>query len=387
MKLGAQAWLDGEGSQAVAAALDVGGGSTRLVGGAVRDSLLDLPVNDIDFATILAPADVVARLEAAGLKAVPTGIAHGTVTAVARGFHAEVTTLRRDVATDGRHATVAFTDDWRADAARRDFTINALYANPVSGAVDDFFGGLDDLSARRVRFIGTALDRIAEDHLRILRFFRFSARFARAIDPDGLAACTARANDLMALSRERVRDELMKLILVGDPVPTLAVMLDHGILAPVLPEIDRARLGDLVRLRAAEGALGARSGFARRLAAVLPVEAGILDDIATRLRLSNADRKRLVLTADRGRSLGEMAYRDGLDSALDRGLLSETSGLAAFVATWSKPVLPISGRHLIARGLAPGPDVSRRLGDVERDWIAAGFPADIDPIVARVLAR
>jgi poly(A) polymerase len=387
MKLGPQAWLDRAGAQAIAAALDVGGGSTRLVGGAVRDGLLGLPVSDIDFATVFPPAEVVARLEGAGLKAVPTGIAHGTVTAVAKGFHAEVTTLRRDVATDGRHATVAFTDDWRADAARRDFTINALYANPVSGAVDDYFGGLDDLAARRVRFIGVALDRIAEDHLRILRFFRFSARFARTIDADGLAACAARANDLMALSRERVRDELMKLLLVADPAPTLAAMLDHGILAPVLPEIARDACDTLRRVCIAEAALGVSAGVARRLAAVLPVDAAILDDIATRLRLSNADRKRLVLTAERGKSLGEMAYRDGLDSAIDRGVLSETSGLAEFVTTWSKPVLPVSGRHLIERGLPPGPEVSRRLGDVERDWIAAGFPADIDPIITSVLAR
>lgn len=387
MKLGPQAWLDGAGARAVATALDVGGGSTRLVGGAVRDGLLGLPVNDIDFATVFAPAEVVARLEAAGLKAVPTGIAHGTVTAVAKGFHAEVTTLRRDVATDGRHATVAFTDDWRADAARRDFTINALYANPVSGAIDDYFGGLDDLAARRVRFIGAPLERIAEDHLRILRFFRFSARFARTIDADGLAACSARANDLMALSRERVRDEVIKLLLVADPVPTLAVMLDHGILAPVLPEIVCAACDTLRQVCIAEDALGVAAGVARRLAALLPVDAAILDNIATRLRLSNADRKRLVLTAERGKSLGELAYRDGLDSAVDRGLLSETSGLAKFVASWSKPVLPVTGRHLIERGLAPGPEVSRRLGDVERDWIAAGFPADIDPIIAKVLAR
>ena len=385
MRLGPQAWLEGAGAP-IAAALDVAGGSTRLVGGAVRDSLLGLTVSDIDFATIFAPDEVVARLVAAGLKAVPTGIAHGTVTAVAPGFHAEVTTLRRDVATDGRHATVAFTDDWRADAARRDFTINALYANPVTGEINDFFGGLADLAQRRVRFIGVALDRIAEDHLRILRFFRFSARFAGTIDADGLAACTARANDLMALSRERVRDELFKLLRVDDPVPTLTVMLGHGILAPVLPEIDAARLPHLVRLCAAEAALGRGASAVRRLAGLLPVDAAVLDDIATRLRLSNADRKRLVLTADRGKNLGEMAYRDGLDSAVDRGLLSENSDLSGFVARWSKPVLPVSGRHLIARGLAPGPEVSRRLGEIERAWIAAGFPADIDPIVTRVLA-
>lgn len=387
MMLGPQSWLEGEGARAVAAVLDVAAGTTRLVGGAVRDGLLGLPVSDIDFATQLSPAAVVERLTAAGLKAVPTGIAHGTVTAVAPGFHAEVTTLRRDVATDGRHATIAFTDDWREDAARRDFTINALFANPITGEIDDFFGGLRDLAERRVRFIGTPLDRIAEDHLRILRFFRFHARFgAGPSDAEGLAACIARANDLMALSRERVRDEVLKLLVVADPAPTLAVMLANDILAPVIPELDAARVVLLVRLCAGESALGVQPGAIRRLAALLPVDGELLDPIATRLRLSNADRKRLVLTANRGASLGEMAYRNGLDSAIDRGLLNNNKDLPVFVATWSKPVLPISGRHLIARGIPAGPDVSRKLGDVERAWIAAGFPADIEPILARLLS-
>ena len=385
MKLGPQPWLEGAGAQRIAAALDIARGSTRLVGGAVRDSLLGLAVSDIDLATIFAPDTVVARLEAAGIKAVPTGIAHGTVTAVDDGFHAEVTTLRRDVATDGRHALVAFTDDWRADAARRDFTINALYANPMNGVIDDFFGGLDDLVEHRVRFIGRPLDRIAEDHLRILRFFRFSARFARALDPAGLAACAERANDLMALSRERVRDELLKLLAIDDPVPVLTAMLDHNILAPVLPEMDVARVALFVRLQANERALGCGAGAIRRLAALLPVDAASLDNVATRLRLSNADRKRLVLTADRSKGLGEMAYRDGIDSATDRGLLNETNGLSEFVANWSKPALPVSGRHLIARGLQPGPDISRRLDEIERAWIVAGFPDDIEPILQKVL--
>ncbi len=163
-------------------------------------------------------------------------------------------------------------------------------------------------------------------------------------------------------------------------------MLAHGILAPVLPEIAAPALAGLARLCRDEARWGVSPGVARRLAALLPVEAGVLGDVAQRLLLSNAERKRLVATADRGKSLGEMAYRDGLDSAVDRGLLDEARGLADFVATWTKPVLPISGRHLIARGLAPGPDVSRRLDEVERDWIAAGFPNDIDPIVSRVLA-
>ncbi len=226
-------------------------GLSRFVGGAVRDTLLHLPVADLDLATALPPDAVMERLKAAQIKAIPTGLAHGTITAVLPQGPVEVTTLRRDVATDGRHAVVAFTDDWRADAARRDFTINALSADPISGEIFDYFDGLADLEAGHVRFIGAPLERIAEDHLRILRFFRFHARFGKdAPDPEGLAACTARANDLMALSRERIAQELLKLLAVADPVPTVTVMVAHGIFKPVLPEIDRdgvARLARLVR--------------------------------------------------------------------------------------------------------------------------------------------
>lgn len=378
------AWLATKGGERLIAALDVAGGRTKLVGGAVRDGLLGLTASDIDFATQFEPSETVARLTAAAIKAVPTGIAHGTVTAVAAGLVAEVTTLRRDVATDGRRATVAFTADWQADAARRDFTINALYADPLTGVVDDWFGGLADLAARRVRFIGDATARIAEDHLRILRFFRFHARFgAGAPDARGLAACIARANDLMALSRERVRDEVLKLLVVADPVPTVAVMVDRGIFVPVLPEI-RA-VPDLARLCAAEAQLGVPGSAVRRLAALLPPDPDLLDGIATRLRLSNAERKRLVLTAARGPDLAEIAYRDGLDSAVDRGLLRDDADLAGFVAGWAKPVFGLSGRDLIARGVAAGPAVSRLLGDVERAWIAAGFPADTEAILERFL--
>ncbi len=378
-------WLVASGGATLVAALDVAGGRTKLVGGAVRDGLLGADASDIDFATQFTPAEVVTRLTAAGIKAVPTGIAHGTVTAVADGLVAEVTTLRRDVATDGRHATVAFTDEWRADAARRDFTINALYADPLTGAVDDFFDGLPDLTARRVRFIGEPLARLAEDHLRILRFFRFHARFGTG-EPDaaGLAACIARANDLVALSRERVRDEVLKLLAVVDPVPTVTIMADHGIFAPVLPEA-----GDvpaLARLIAAEAAQGVAPDGLRRLAALLPADAELLDDVAVRLRLSNTQRKRLVLMAERRASLAEMAYRTGLPSAIDRGLLRGDNDVAAFAAMWRKPVLPLSGRDLIARGVPVGPEVSRRLGAVERAWIAAGFPADLELILASILS-
>ena len=226
----------------------------------------------------------------------PTGLAHGTITAVIGGKPVEVTTLRRDVATDGRRATIAYTEDWREDAARRDFTINALSADPASGEVFDYFGGLADLEAGRVRFIGDPLQRIAEDHLRILRFFRFHARFGEgAPDEAALAACAARANDLMALSRERIADELLKLLGLPDPTATAALMIERGILRPVLPEIDGAdRLGALV---AAEQAAGIAPEPIRRLAALLPPDPDVAADVAARLRLSRRAGKRLVAAA------------------------------------------------------------------------------------------
>ena len=253
-------WVATPAGQALLKSLEAADGATRLVGGAVRDGLLGLAGADIDLATRFTPDAVMQRVTAAGLRPVPTGIAHGTVTVVGAkedgGLVAEVTTLRRDVQSFGRHAEVAFTDDWRADAARRDFTINALFADLPGGAIHDYWGGLEDLAARRVRFIGDPLQRIAEDHLRILRFFRFSARFAAIIDGDGLAACTARANDLMALSRERIAMEVRLLLGLPDPATTIALMLEAGIFRPVLPELAAERLPVLARTIAAEAAAG-----------------------------------------------------------------------------------------------------------------------------------
>ncbi len=238
LTLDAARWRKKRGMKRLLAALGADEGLTRYVGGAVRDDLLDLPVSDIDLATRIPPLEVMERLEKAKIKAVPTGIDHGTVTAVSDGHPFEITTLRRDVSTDGRRATVAFTDDWQEDAARRDFTINALSADPRTGELFDYFGGLADLEQRHIRFIGDPLQRIAEDHLRILRFFRFHARFgAGPPDAAALEACTARANDLMALSRERIADELLKLLGMPDPSSTVAIMLEHAILRPVLPEM------------------------------------------------------------------------------------------------------------------------------------------------------
>ena len=271
MRLDAERWRKKRGVRRILKALDSARGMTRYVGGAVRDDLLGLTVSDIDFATRLRPDAVIEKLEAAGIKAVPTGIEHGTITAVADGQPAEVTTLRADVSTDGRRATVAFTDDWMADASRRDFTINALYAEPHTGEIFDYFGGLEDLRVGHVRFIGDPLTRIAEDHLRILRFFRFHARYGKG-DPDraALEACTARANDLMALSRERIADELLKLLALPDAPATVRLMVAHGILRPVLPEIDSAER--LERLAAAEAQAGLAPNPMRRLSALLPAD-------------------------------------------------------------------------------------------------------------------
>jgi poly(A) polymerase len=383
-------WARSPEGLALLAALDAPAGETRLVGGAVRDALIGVAGADIDLATRLTPQQVMARVKAAGLKAVPTGLAHGTVTAVGKTLTAEVTTLRRDVATDGRHAEVAFTDDWQADASRRDFTINALYAALPGGEICDFFGGLDDLAARRVRFIGAPLQRIAEDHLRILRFFRFSARFAAVIDADGLAACTLRANDLMALSRERIALELRGILSLSDPQPVMALMIEHGIWRPVLPEFTPDRLGVLAHTIAAEAASGLPRDWRRRLAALLTVDNA--DAVTGRLRLSNADRARVALAvvphdgaaAPHDNSpLLPLAWAIGPEAVVDRLLIAGRAGPEiAALAAWQRPKLPASGRDLIARGVVPGPEVARRLGMFERGWVAAGFPGDAAQVAA-----
>jgi poly(A) polymerase len=384
-------WRDRRGMERLLAALGAEEGLTRYVGGAVRDDLLDLPVSDVDLATRLEPGKVVERLEAAKIKAVPTGIDHGTVTAVSDGHPYEVTTLRRDVTTDGRRATVAFTSDWEEDAARRDFTINALSADPRTGEVYDYFGGVDDLLARHVRFIGDPLKRIAEDHLRILRYFRFHARFGTG-EPDraALEACTARANDLMALSRERIADELLKLLALANPAPTIRIMIERGILKPVLPEITAGRLPDIERLIAAEREAGIPPDGLRRLAAVLPANSDVAETVAARLKLSNKARKRLACSVERSvdPTPEALAYRLGNDCAADRLLLAGRAADARRIERWRAPRLPIGGGTLIARGLAEGPIVARTLRTIEDRWVEAGFPHgdELEAIVADALA-
>ena len=390
-RLDTDRWRARQGMARMLDALGAGEGLTRYVGGAIRDDLLGIDVNDVDLATRIPPDEVMERLRKARIKAVPTGIDHGTVTAVSGGHPYEVTTLRRDVTTDGRRATVAFTDDWREDAARRDFTINALSADPVSGEIFDYFGGLDDIADRRVRFIGDPLQRIAEDHLRILRFFRFHARFG-AGEPgtEAVDACAARANDLMALSRERIADELLKLLGLPEPAPTVRIMLDRGILAPVLPEIPEGAISSLEAVMAAERNAGIAPDPIRRLAALIPRDPDLANDIGARLRLSNKARKRLVSasTATIDRAPRVLGYRLGVEAAIDRLLLAgETEG-ARSIGQWTPPRLPLSGGALIARGVPKGPEVARLLRRIEDRWVADDFPTGdkLEAIAAAVIS-
>jgi poly(A) polymerase len=376
-------WRRWPGLVRTVAALNADGGAVRYVGGAVRDTLLGGAVADVDLATPLLPTDVVARLEAAGIKAVPTGIAHGTVTAVSDGRAFEVTTLRRDVATDGRRATVAFADDWQEDAARRDFTINALYADPASGEVFDWFGGAADLAAGVVRFIGDPALRIAEDHLRILRYYRFLARFGQGEqDPASHAAVVAARCSLRTLSRERVADELMKLLGLASPLAVVRQMAEDGVLAEVLPEADAAACERLGVLLANEIVAGAGVNGLRRLAALLPSPAAA-DAVAARLRLSKRQRERLMALTD-GRETGlalpvrHLAYRIGVDAARDCWLLGGTAAnvtrVSAELDNWELPRFPVKGGMLVARGVDVGPEVARLLRLIEERWVAADFP-------------
>jgi poly(A) polymerase len=322
---------------------------------------------------------VTRRLEAADIKVIPTGIAHGTVTAIASGDHHEITTLRRDVETDGRRATIAFADDWREDAARRDFTINALYADPLTGAVDDWFGGLADLQAGCVRFIGDAATRIAEDYLRILRFYRFAARFGDGnLEPVSHAAVTAARQSLKSLSRERIADELTKILSLPDPRAIVGQMAADGIFAVILPELDPTFAAALDRLLANESATAAAPAALRRL------------------RLSTRQRKHLsAISAYRhdARPVRQLAHAIGIEAARDARLLggNESDAAAAVAALdgWTVPQLPVRGGDIVARGIAAGPEVARILQGVEAQWVAEDYPdaARVAELVDQMIGR
>lgn len=374
-------WTQRQDLAALIAAL--GSGNARYVGGAVRDTLLGLQVKDIDVATPLLPDMVIERLDTAGIRNVPTGIDHGTVTAVLPGGPVEITTLRRDVATDGRRATVAFATEWSEDAARRDFTINALYADPVSHQLFDWFGGLKDLDGRKVRFIGDARQRIREDHLRILRYFRFQARFgSQPADKESEHACSELAATLKGLSRERVGMEMMSILGLPDPAPTVARMATLGVLEVILPEAHPPALAGLIRAERKQG-LGADP--IRRLAALLPADLALAERIAARFRLSGAQKKRLIGAARRGDEPGDpraLAYRLGRDAALDRLLIAGAD--ASDLMDWPIPEFPLKGGEIVARGVVAGPQVAQILQAVEARWIDEGFPGR--PRVEELLA-
>lgn len=397
-RLPAADWLGRPEVRAVVAALGAEGAAVRFVGGCVRDTLAGRPVGDKDVATTDQPDTVQRLLASAGIKAVPTGVAHGTVTAVAGHAPFEITTLRRDVETDGRHARVAFTDDWLADAARRDFTINALYADP-DGTFYDPFGGAADLAAGRVRFVGDAEARIREDVLRLLRFFRFHAHYGKgAPEPDGLEACRRLAHLLPSLSGERVAAELLKLLKASEPASVLALMAQGGILAPVLPEassVDRLRA-----LVTVEG-ITAGADALRRLAALLDGGARAAEAVSGRLRLSNEQRDRLTVLAAppvrpdpewNGRMARGWLYRLGPGRFRDILLLAWADTVAAGGASsrreseawqallaqadsWAAPRLPVGGDDVMKLGVASGPEVGRTLAEIEAWWIDGDFQA------------
>jgi poly(A) polymerase len=363
----------------------------RVVGGAVRDRLAGLPVADIDLATALPPDAMTAALERAGLRAVPTGVDHGTVTALSAGRSFEITTLRRDVETDGRHAVVAFTDDWQADAARRDFTINAM-SMARDGTVFDYFAGQADLAAGLVRFVGDPAARIAEDALRILRFFRFHARYGRGQpDPAALAAIRAGLTGLAILSAERVWSELRRILLAPDPSGAVALMADTGVLAAILP--DGADPTALARLIAA----GAPADPMLRFTAL---STGGSDPVAGRLRLSTAERD--LLTALRAApppapNADDATLRRALADAPTDVLIGRTwlagrawTALRARLAALPRPVFPLEGRDVLALGLAEGPRVGELLRAVRQWWLDGGCLADAAACrgeLARLLSR
>ncbi|OGS55550.1 MAG: polynucleotide adenylyltransferase [Erythrobacter sp. RIFCSPHIGHO2_12_FULL_63_10] len=367
-------WPARTGLKALTRAL--GADNIRWVGGVIRDSLLGQDVRDIDCATRLLPDAVIDRCREAGIRTIPTGIEHGTVTALLVDGTVEITTLRRDVSTDGRRATIAFADDWREDAARRDFTINALYAHPETLEISDYFGGLHDLRNRRVRFIGDARQRIREDHLRILRYFRFQARFGADPDEEAESACAELAATLKGLSRERVAMELLNLLGLPAPLRALQRMKALGVLDIILPEACQPGLAALERLLGSEHAAGVPPEPIRRLAAILPPHAETAEAVAARLRLSRGQRAKLISLAEREPSDLEspkaLAYCEGLGNAIDRILLQQ--GDVAVFSGWEIPQFPLKGGQIIARGVTAGPRVAGLLRQIEQSWINEGFP-------------
>ena len=380
-----QSWLTAPATVAVLDALETAGGEGRFVGGCVRDALIGRAVADIDIATPMRPQQVVAAVEAAGLKAVPTGIEHGTVTVVSAGRPHEVTTLRRDVSTDGRRATVAFTDDWAEDAARRDFRLNALYADRAGQVFDPTGAGISDALNGRIVFVGQPEQRIREDYLRILRFFRFRAWFGQG-EPDSgaLAACAGLKEGIAQLSVERVSSELLKLLAAPDPRGAVHLMADTGVLFEVLPWIDSPAMFLPM--------IGIERDALMRLSALLPPDVDVVREASNALRLSNAQKARLIAALPDGvevglgmsdaaaraalYGLGRQAFRDRVARAwaMDLSAGAAAEALLALADDWVRPEFPITGADLKAVGLKPGPRMGKVLSDLEAWWVAEDFP-------------
>ena len=375
------------------ALLDGKGEETRIAGGAVRDTLLGRPVHEVDIATTALPEEVTRRGQQAGFKVVPTGAEHGTVTVVVQGRPFEVTTLRHDVETDGRHALVRFGRDWAEDARRRDFTMNGLYLSR-DGSVHDFVGGVEDARAGRVRFIGDATTRIREDYLRILRFFRFFAGYGDgAPDPDAMEATLREREGLRRLSRERVRAEFLKTLKARGAGGVVPLMAEAGILALTLGGVPR--LARFRRLLAVEAALGHEADPVLRLGALTLFTREDGMRLHERLRLTNAEEKRLLAMAEGAfphPALSRQAqhaalYRLGADAFHDRTLLGWAQDDAApddeawrtlteLPAHWQRPVFPVRAEDLVQAGVPRGPQLGKRLRALEEEWIAQDFPAD-----------
>jgi poly(A) polymerase len=387
-------WLTRRETQAVFEAIERGGFAARAVGGAVRNALLGRPVSDVDIATTASPEEVMRLAAAAGLKAVPTGLAHGTVTVIVDHVPYEVTTLREDIETFGRHAKVVFTDDWAADARRRDFTMNALYCG-ADGTVYDPLGGYPDLVARRVRFIGDPRARIREDYLRILRFFRFTAEYAEGRpDPEGLLASVRERTGLAQLSGERVHQELMRLLKAPRALAAIAAMLDHGLLTEAIPVAPRPAL--LSRLIEIERALGLTPEPIRRLGILVVEVREDAERLRDRLKLSTTEFAALLRAAGRTSAIAAAAterdaktylYRHGADHYRERVLMDWARfgypsqdpfwhALFWLPQRWQAPAFPLSGADVVALGVPPGPRVGEVLRQLENWWIDAGFPND-----------
>jgi poly(A) polymerase len=380
-------------------------GGARFVGGCVRNTLLGQEVDDIDIATVLVPDQVIAAARASGLDAVPTGIDHGTITVIANHRPYVVTTLRRDVSTDGRRATVAFTREWTEDAQRRDFRFNALYADRDGVLYDPTGGGVEDAYEGRVHFIGDPDDRIREDYLRILRFFRFFAWYGKGDpNPDGLAACARLKSGLLQLSAERVWKELKKLLAAFDPRPAIIAMETSGVFPLVLPEAaGRARLDGVIEIET--GILSAADPLLR-IAALLPDDPEAARALSRRLKLSNEERARLVAALEGGerlvsylspREARRALYRIGEQAFCDRVTLlwaadpegkasPQWRALLAIAKSWDRPRLPLSGEDIIAAGVPAGPRVGAVMREVETWWIDSDFTDDRLAIAERLKA-